>query len=1043
MDYLSLCEGIDMSNVQMTKMRNAIVISMAFFIFYLATNEFGEGGLFGAVRFFCSMFALSGLFFYLGYNCLEESLPSLVRKYICLGVFSKIIVLVCYLIVGEKLTKKDILLFTNKDFSWLFFCLAIWSAMVWLLKRINLKLVLVIAVAFGCLIGFVNNSTDYFLLGRLFTFFPYFLIGFALSKLPEHDELKWSKQKRVLSFIVSFALILAWGIVSLFKHEQFSMLKKMAMGYVSYGKAEEVFLRLFVYAVSLILVMSLLFLLTFVKKICFTSVGERIWRGYIGYVIYGIYAKKAGLYDYFVGESRVKCLIWALSAVCISLLVSLIPLKMNNIWDSNIKKGADNFNEWLKAMCPKEKLLFSLPITVLAVLIFGFYGPLGMYLSNTTNFFFDVKEILKVTGFFSLVALVCVMIISIFLSYDKNIKIFSIILGIAIGWYVQGAINIQYGNGLLDGTKVIWSEYIGYAIIDSVVWCFCLALPFLVFRFAKNYSKQILIGIALFFTLIQLPAMLVQLLNYRPTSSMDLLVTKNGMFELGKESNEIVFILDTMDDAYFSSFIEDNPEYKDVLSGFVHYDNVLASGARTIIGMPTMLSGVPYRSEVEYSDYIDKVWSQDNVISEVHDAGINVGIYSGTSYFSGRMMDYVDNFKSTGEDKNISSYGVFATKLYKLTSYIYMPHILKPIFYFDTAEFNSAKDNSMNYVFDDSLFGDDFEAHDSSFGISNNYDRALRIYHLDGAHKDYTLDCYGNRQELTSRKEQVKGVFYILENMLNSLKEQDLYNNATIIITADHGDKGLRHHSTLLIKEKNAEYPYTESSIPISMYDLPGIISTGLDLDILPSEYGVPIEELKEDDKRERHFIYNNQKAGAQMVIEEYFTTDNLNENSSLTLYKSYDSIESNKSAYEFGTSLSFELEGTANKYCTEGVGATSGFNTLCYGPVARIELPIEEIPVDKELFFKFQLGSKWHLKQDYIQVYVNDVLCFEDKTGTYRDNEFLTFNANADDLFIDDSNKSVCIEFVFPNVASEELDVELASRTLTIAFKSMNISAK
>ena len=191
-----------------------------------------------------------------------------------------------------------------------------------------------------------------------------------------------------------------------------------------------------------------------------------------------------------------------------------------------------------------------------------------------------------------------------------------------LGFFIQARINISYGNGVLDGETIDWSLYRRYGVIDTVVWILCLLFPFALDLFFKNKKKltgRILAALAVFLTVIQIPGFVVRLADYKPNANTSLMITTDGMFDISDKENVIIFVLDTMGENYYRDFIEDNPEYAENLDGFVHYDNTLASGARTFIGVPSMFTGIPFDRSVEYPDYLKKIWGGENPLRILHD----------------------------------------------------------------------------------------------------------------------------------------------------------------------------------------------------------------------------------------------------------------------------------------------------------------------------------------------------------------------------------------------------------------------------------------
>ena len=76
-------------------------------------------------------------------------------------------------------------------------------------------------------------------------------------------------------------------------------------------------------------------------------------------------------------------------------------------------------------------------------------------------------------------------------------------------------------------------------------------------------------------------SLVVSYLNYpNADDTTHSILSTDGIYDLSKKDNTIVFILDTMDESYFQQFLEEKPEYKDVFTGFTQYTNALAAGAR-------------------------------------------------------------------------------------------------------------------------------------------------------------------------------------------------------------------------------------------------------------------------------------------------------------------------------------------------------------------------------------------------------------------------------------------------------------------------------
>ncbi len=125
--------------------------------------------------------------------------------------------------------------------------------------------------------------------------------------------------------------------------------------------------------------------------------------------------------------------------------------------------------------------------------------------------------------------------------------------------------------------------------------------------------------------------------------------------------------------------------------------------------------------------------------------------------------------------------------------------------------------------------------------------------HLEGTHPEF-------HDTIEDDAESCIGLIYLFTN---SLKQQGLYDNSTIVIMADHGYHGLSQNPLLLIKDKDEEHPYAVSDACISYFDLQPSFT-----EIINNPgYSINDELQKIGSKpRTRYFYYNEN----DIVIKTY-----------------------------------------------------------------------------------------------------------------------------------------------------------------------------
>ena len=421
----------------------------------------------------------------------------------------------------------------------------------------------------------------------------------------------------------------------------------------------------------------------------------------------------------------------------------------------------------------------------------------------------------------------------------------------------------------MDGTEIQWQHYTKYALVNTAVWAACIILPFVLLHFLKKEKTRTGIMIAaLFLTAVQIPALAVQLVTFRP-NEQELTVTRDGIYELSDKENTILVILDTMDEEYYKEFIDLHPEYTQQLTGFVHYGNTLAAAARTIVALPAMLTGVPFRREGTFTEYLKEAWGGENALKAMYDDGINVRVYSNANYYDDSCAAYVENFSTEGAKP--ASDWILSKKIYKMTLSRFLPHLLKKYVWFNTAEFEEAKAGNNRYsTNNDPKFFREYQ--ETGFSYSDKYDRAFRVYHLNGAHEPHIMAADGAKVDQSDRVTQDEGCFYIVEQLLNDLKENGHYDDATIILTADHGNLHVAEQPYFLIKKAGAQEEYHDSDAPLSLFDLPVILYETAALNVPEQQYGLSLDEVDSLTERER-FFFQNVSGSSQVLINEYRTT--------------------------------------------------------------------------------------------------------------------------------------------------------------------------
>ena len=100
-------------------------------------------------------------------------------------------------------------LFTEHDTPWFLLSCALWLCITYLVKNVKAKYMLIFSVLFALIIGYDYMIEDVFVLSRTIVFFPFFLLGYHLSKekLNNFVNILHERKYQICSFIFLVLII--------------------------------------------------------------------------------------------------------------------------------------------------------------------------------------------------------------------------------------------------------------------------------------------------------------------------------------------------------------------------------------------------------------------------------------------------------------------------------------------------------------------------------------------------------------------------------------------------------------------------------------------------------------------------------------------------------------------------------------------------------------------------------------------------------------------------------------------------------------------
>ena len=399
--------------------------------------------------------------------------------------------------------------------------------------------------------------------------------------------------------------------------------------------------------------------------------------------------------------------------------------------------------------------------------------------------------------------------------------VLAVVAALAIAAYMQ-AMLMNGGLPAADGHEVDWSAFTPQRAGTLLVWAVILiGAVWLGWRSPKR-ARAIGLVVAVLLIIVQtagLGSLVAE--NAASRSRMeermvDILPSEEGMLDVSAQDNVIVIVLDTMDtDFVFATLIE-YPQLLDQLKGFTFYTDSSGSFIPTRYGIPSLLSGVtiqPNQDPMEY--FTETLYSETYLLDLLNEAGYDVGIYSPRAAYSPETMSYLSthtkNYNTYDEiidELPIDDMGIVCI-MYKAALFRDLPWVAKPALRYYTDDINAAmldgdvmsSPEVTPYVEDDAALI--AKLRQRGLSIDDSIEGgAFRFFHLQGAHGPWTLGTDGKPAKVEGNMvDQIIGSFCFVNDYLNELRRLGVYDDATIIVTADHG-----------WAEMNAEYISHESS---------------------------------------------------------------------------------------------------------------------------------------------------------------------------------------------------------------------------------------
>jgi len=472
-------------------------------------------------------------------------------------------------------------------------------------------------------------------------------------------------------------------------------------------------------------------------------------------------------------------------------------------------------------------------LALFGAFMFAVFAPVDIYYANEGEFWFYLYQMLPLilpvfAGLFAVLAALFLGLGRLFREKKAGYILYTVFFHLLMYFYIQGN-YVPRNYGVLNGMTIDWKRhpFYGHASIFLIV-CAVLGAAFSIWKIREKIFVigRFLCVILLLSLLVTIGVTAVKNIEKDDALHTDLIVTDRELDTLGSQENIIVFVLDQYDSKHLRDLMEDPAEWGDVreiFRDFTYYPDTLGVYPTTKGALPQLLTGQCYYNEKPYTDYITEAYENTTFYDTLKNEDWQVCVYTQNTFVDPDCDKYANI--EAGRYR-IGDSAAFLKNMYSLVAFNYMPHQLKHYFFVDTEDFERLRttpEGGDGYMMDVQQLYEKL----SRDGLhTGSCEKSFHFIHTNGTHNPYTYDrdLHTERDGVYDVLDAAAGNCKAMALYLDDLRACGAYDNATIVITADHGKWGYSQNPLFLVKTPGEEHPFAVSEVKMSNVFLNGML---------------------------------------------------------------------------------------------------------------------------------------------------------------------------------------------------------------------------
>ena len=481
-----------------------------------------------------------------------------------------------------------------------------------------------------------------------------------------------------------------------------------------------------------------------------------------------------------------------------------------------------------------------------------FFGPLDIVNANQAYLTFSAGSLVPAFGLATVGGTAAIAAVFALIPGRARGAVMGLLLGIAVMFYLQG--SFLNGDVLqkLDGNTFDWRDFRPQAVRNILLWGGVIAALIALGCIFPEQARTVTLIASLAIVAAQTVALVTTWVP-EDKSEPNYQLSGEDQFVFSTEDNIILITLDQFNPLIFEEQLEMDPSLKETFKDFLYFDNMSSCYSFTFPSLMYLATHQYFDTSVPTREAVYNAWHSDTAetfFDTLHAHGYKANLFMEANYAALGAENMIGKADNVVEAGRLVVTPLFFEFVLDMSLYRYMPIMLKNPFcvstggIVDISTFRGVTKLRINYDFQSSL-------EDEGITLTDDHN-VFNWYHMAGAHFPYVVDYDGYLcdEDETDRTTALHGYLVMLDTFFQYLKDAGVYDDATIIISADHGYFECFQTVGMVKLSGETREEFTTTSAPVAQEDILPTI-----LDVLGEDYsdfGTTFFDWDEDDRRIR-----------------------------------------------------------------------------------------------------------------------------------------------------------------------------------------------